>query len=57
MYVIKMSSPDENFKQLAIPFTIYSDSEPLIREFANNREKKYFKLISNSDYSKTIKGK
>ena len=52
-----MSSPYENFKQLAIPFTIYSDSEPLIREFANNREKKYFKLISNSDYSKTIKGK
>ena len=57
MYVIKMSSPYENFKQLAIPFTIYADSEPLIQEFANKRAKKYFKLISNSDYSKTIKEK
>ena len=50
-----MSSSDENFKQLAVPFIIYADFKCLKKEFLNNSEKDYFKLISNSVYGKTIK--
>ena len=57
MYIIKMSFWNGNFKQSAVSFVTDPDFESLIKDLQINSEKKYFKLINNSVYNKTIKEK
>ena len=52
-----MSFWNENFKQSAVSFATDPDFESLIKDLQINSEKKYFKLINNSVYNKTVKEK